>query len=344
MQKQAAKEAEERKNQTDQKPEHASSAEAASPSLPGPSSEANPARPAAAAERPAYRPQPFTPDLIPEPKEVEAEGELTAQETGDLENCEKAFSYADQAEWMRGKAAHAVRSRRLYRSGGRLWPEYCEEVLGQSESEANRMIQQWRLARAIFQLWTRPTPASHIQALLPAVDAYGEDRIAGGYVELRTWASENGTRVTAADLNAWAAKARAAAKKQLSPPELSAQTLTEMRLDRERRSRLAAPRQRAVGPGESMASARERTDTEEKRPTLNHPNLGDSIFNETTLPGVELEVDEERAVQAWSALEGMSESMVTTGILLRASTSTLEEIERTARRLADAAAEILKGR
>ncbi|MFD8335590.1 hypothetical protein ACFV42_23465 [Streptomyces solisilvae] len=46
------------------------------------------------------RPQPFTPDLIPDPVSCE---------------CERTFAHADQAEWMRGKAAHAVRERRLYR-------------------------------------------------------------------------------------------------------------------------------------------------------------------------------------------------------------------------------------
>ncbi|MGP3691088.1 hypothetical protein ACTVZO_41555 [Streptomyces sp. IBSNAI002] len=319
--------------------------------VPGPSAEPTPARPNAAIEAPAYRPQPFTPDLIPEPKEIEAEGNLTPEESADLANCEKAFAYADQAEWMRGKAAHAVRSRRLYRADGRLWPDYCEEVLGESESEVNRRIQQWQLAREVSQLWTRPTPASHLQALLPAVEAYGEEQLARGYVELRGWAAENGMRITAADLTGWVKKARSAVRSKTPPPALTAQTLTQVREDLQRQSELTASRRAAPTPARDAsvpADGSEESTPKNISSMLNHPNLGDSTLNEM----VEVQtpshdgdgVGEERAIRAWSVLEGMAEGMVTAGVLQGASTATLQEIERTARRLADAAAEILKNR
>ncbi|MFG2978743.1 hypothetical protein ACGFYY_37875 [Streptomyces sp. NPDC048331] len=323
-------------------------AETVAPAVPGPSAEVNPARPAAMAEPAPYRPQPFTPDLIPEPKEIEAEGELTPEETGDLANCEQAFAYADQAEWMRGKAAHAVRSRRLYRSGGRLWPEYCEEVLGESESEVNRRIQQWQLARAIFQLWARPTPASHIQALLPAVGAYGEEQLARGYVELRGWAAENGTRVTAADLTGWVKKARSAVKEKSAPPALTGQALAQVREDRERSPGRADARTQLPEPRRKVAAEDAGGGPEENRSMLNHPNLGDSTLNDeavVTPPATNGDGgSEERVVRAWTALDVLAAGLADAGVLRGASTATLTAIERTARGLADAAAEILKER
>ncbi|MFD8335589.1 hypothetical protein ACFV42_23460 [Streptomyces solisilvae] len=148
------------------------------------------------------RPQPFTPDLIPDPVSIEATGDLSADEIEDLRQCERAFAHADQAEWMRGKAAHAVRERRLYRP--RTWPEYCEEVLGESESEVNRMILEWPLGEKIAQFWVtpRPTPSSHKRALLPLIDTYGLEATARGYVLLRMWAAEHKERVTASVLTA----------------------------------------------------------------------------------------------------------------------------------------------
>ncbi|MFI5987309.1 hypothetical protein ACIBEA_41370 [Streptomyces sp. NPDC051555] len=326
----------------EQEAERARAAQAAAPgsSVPAQVGEVHPV-----AEAEAYRPQPFTPDLVPEPLEVETTGDLTAQETEDLTLCERAFVHADQAEWMRGKAAHAVRSRRLYRCGGRLWPEYCEEVLGESESEVNRRIQQWPLARAISQFWKQPTPASHLQALIPAVEAYGEEQLARGYVELRKWATENGTRVTAADLTGWVKKARTAVKKKAAPPALTGQTLAQVREDLERQPVRAAVRKQLQEPRPKAAAGHAGSGPENDSSMLNHPNLGDSTLNEIGEVGAPAaRGNEGRAIRAWSVLEGMAEGMITAGVLREASTATLKEIERTARGLADAAAEILKDR
>ncbi|WP_158718069.1 hypothetical protein [Streptomyces sp. NRRL F-2664] len=128
---------------------------------------------------------------------------MSVDELDELDRCERAFANADQAQWMRGMALHAVRDRRLYRDGGRTWAQYCEEV-GLSESDANRMIQEYPLSRAIAQIWVTPkmVPASHVRALLPLESAFGLERTANGYVQLRQWAQNNGQRVTAADLSA----------------------------------------------------------------------------------------------------------------------------------------------
>jgi hypothetical protein len=152
---------------------------------------------------PSPRPQPFTPDLIPEPQVVEVAGPLSPVERGDLEACERAFANADTGQWMRGKAAQVVRDGHLYREGGRTWPQYCEQVLGASESDVNRWIVEWPLSAAIWALWhgTRPVPASHVRALLPVAHAFGDEAAADGYVRLVEWAGSRGVRITAAKLD-----------------------------------------------------------------------------------------------------------------------------------------------
>lgn len=153
---------------------------------------------------PAQRPQPFTPDLIPEPVALDATGELTAQELDELQRCERAFANADAARWMAGKAAAALRERKLFRGQGRTWPQYCEEELGQSESDVNRQISRWELAEAVTQIWVTgmgSVPDSHLDTLLEVTKTHGVAAVAQGYVRLRQWAKGDGIRVTAAFLN-----------------------------------------------------------------------------------------------------------------------------------------------
>ncbi|MEU5233977.1 hypothetical protein AB0G82_32585 [Streptomyces anulatus] len=187
------------------------------------------------------RPQPFTPDLLPATDAIDATGSLSAEELDELDRCERAFANADQAQWMRGLALHAVRDRRLYRAGGRTWIAYCEEI-GLSESEAHRLIQEYPLARAISQIWETPkiVAASHVRALLPLVPEFGLESVAQGYTHLRVWAQANKLKVTAADLTALverAALGSAAASGPLPVAEFQA-----------RRKALEAPVPAQAGP------------------------------------------------------------------------------------------------
>ncbi len=163
---------------------HAAAAETAgTPEMSGGAAVTLAAPPATPVTQVAQRPQPFTPDLLPSTEAVDASGELSADELDELDEldrCERAFANADQAQWMRGVALHAVRDRRLYRHGGCTWPQYCEEI-GLSESDANRMIQEYPLARAIAQIWVSPkmVPASHVRALLELVPVFDLEPTAG---------------------------------------------------------------------------------------------------------------------------------------------------------------------
>ncbi|MEW1699311.1 MULTISPECIES: hypothetical protein [unclassified Streptomyces] len=219
--------------------------------------------PAAPAHPVPQRPQPFTPDLLPSTEAVDASGDLSPDEHDELDRCERAFANADQAEWMRGVALHAVRNRKLFRQKGRTWPQYCDEV-GLSESDANRMIQEYPLARAIAQIWVAPkmVPASHVRALLELVPVFGLESIAQGYVRLRAWAQENGHRVAASDLSAMAKQSAltASAKTPLPVAEFQA---------RRRALEAPVPPQPGPPPGESSPPPPR---------SESHPNLGEQTI------------------------------------------------------------------
>lgn len=301
-----------------------------------------------------YRPQPFTPDLIPEPVEVdEAEGELTPQEADDLGHCEAAFANGNRAEWMKWKAAHAVRARRLYRQGGRTWPDYCEYLFGESESEVNRRIQQWPLLKAITEQQGQPRsiPDSHVQQLLPMVKQHDEELTARAYVALRGWAEQHKHRVTAQVVGGLVELARAA--------ELPSLTNNTFQLAIE-----AKPKQPSTKP-KVPAPAAPPAPTE---PVGSHPNLGDHERDttsgapsedehqeaETEPVGTGSGVDErqeddhgplaDKASHAYTVLEGLCMGFMETGLLRHARPDTLKGIAEAARSLAKAAEGELKSR
>ncbi|KIZ15626.1 hypothetical protein [Streptomyces natalensis] len=343
----------------------------ATAAVPAPGGEVDPLQsPAAAAVNEAYRPQPFTPDLIPEPEKLDAQGPMSAQEIDELAHCEAAYTNANQAEWLKWKAAHAVRERKTHRGpdGTRTWPEYCDEKFGESESEVNRSIQQWPLMKAISEQWTRPlaTPASHVQALLPVIEGYGLEETARDYVTLRTWAAENKKRVTAADLETWVDKAQAV-QQPGERPALTAENWMAAREERVEKAKSTKARPAAQpSPGTPAVGAAAGVQTAGEE--ASHPNLGDSgtpasdeqphqepddaPTEEAPGPGGpegagDQETDDGKADQAakvWSELEGMHSAMVMSGLLQHARTDTLTSIAQTARAIAEAAEEVLKER
>lgn len=322
--------------------------------IPAQSGETDP--PAAPVE--PYRPQPFTPDLIPEPVEIEAEGDLTPQELEELEHCEAAYANGNRAEWMRWKAAHATRARRLYRQGGRTWPVYCEDTYGESESEVNRRIQQWPLLKAITEQQARPraVPDSHVQQLLPMVKQHGEEVTAGAYVALRVWAAERRHRVTAEVVDGLVELARAAETPTLTTTTTFQQAIEAQPKPRPKRSAKKA-KELAPAEAETLPTDTEPDAQEQGEPSPgSHPNLGDSPTGtedgasetDATAGGDEDVVDAEivddgPAVRTRDALQGML-TAVEDGVLNNGRAETLKEISAAARSIADTAEEILKNR
>ncbi|MCM2424182.1 hypothetical protein [Streptomyces sp. RKAG293] len=217
----------------------------------------------------ARRPQPFTADLLPSTEAVDASGELSAEELDELDRCERALANADQAQWMRGMAIHALRERKLFRENGRTWPEYCEEI-GLSESDANRMILEYPLARAIAQIWATPrmVPASHVRALLPLVPKFDLDGTAQGYVKLRAWAQENGQRVTATLLTSMIEQTAIAGRPSDTPLPVAEFVARIKALDAGVPAQASPPATKAAADGGPQ-------DVDNPNPS-SHPNLGDS--------------------------------------------------------------------
>ncbi|WP_128643268.1 hypothetical protein [Streptomyces sp. SS] len=299
---------------------------------------------------------------------------MTDDELVELAYCEAAYTNADKADWIKWMAAEAVRNRKMHRGpdGKRTWPEYCDAKFGESESEVNRSIQQWRLKRAIVEQQTTrmfSTPSSHVQTLLPVVAAYGgEDEVARNYVAMRTWAADNKVRVTAADLESWVQRAQAV-EKPAERPALTGESLLEVREERVRLQAQAEARRAArKAASEARQTAPEPEVVPETDPTLGgspeveaapegHPNLGDQAPEanvgeqhqapETGIDGTgvgEGELSEQdpdplavRAQVAASTLEGMSEGFVVSGLLRHASPETLKTIVEAALSLAEAA-------
>lgn len=335
--------------------EGAPEAEAAAVSIPSPGGEADPVPPAAPEE--PYRPQPFTQDLLPEPKEIEAEGDLTPEEVDELGHCEAAFGNANKAEWMRWKAAHAVRSRRLYRQDGRTWPDYCQDRFGDSESEVNRRIQQWPLLKAITeqQGLPRSIPDSHVQRLLPMVKQHGQDLTARAYVALRVWAADRRHRVTAEVVSELVGLTQAA-----EPPALTTANTFQLAIE---------PKPK---PKRSTSSKKEHApETQAPEPTEaaeGHPNLGDSepgagsgsaaedehqepeVEETAAEPGADEQQEDstgplaEQASRASDVLDGMRIGFTDGQLLQHARTDTLKAIMETALSIAEAAEDVLKDR
>ena len=156
-----------------------------------------------AAVSPTARPADLviTSDMIPTPVEVEASGQLTADEVDTLGVCERAVENLGTATWLAGKALQTIRDLKLYRRTHPRFEEYVTERWEIGERTAYQMIEEWALAERLNQALGKPATASHIRALLPVVARFGTDGLdaaTGLYEELRDRAQTEGVRVTAA--------------------------------------------------------------------------------------------------------------------------------------------------
>ena len=152
--------------------------------------------------RPTARPADLviTSDMIPTPVEVQATGQLTADEVDALGTCERAVENLGTATWLAGKALQTIRDGKLYRRTHHRFEEYITERWEIGERTAYQMIEEWPLAERLNQALGKPATASHIRALLPVVARFGADGLdaaTGLYEELRDRAQTEGVRVTA---------------------------------------------------------------------------------------------------------------------------------------------------
>jgi hypothetical protein len=202
--------------------------------------------------RPTARPADLviTSDMIPTPVEVQATGQLTADEVDSLGTCERAVENLSTATWLAGKALQTIRDAKLYRHSHRTFEDYITERWEISERTAYLMIEEWPLAERLNQSLGKPATASHTRALLPVVARFGDDGLdaaADLYEELRDRAQTEGVRVTAALTGQVVKAVLKSASKQIEAAEFRAAARQLMEAD-------SLPR--AIGRGPAPIPAR----------------------------------------------------------------------------------------
>ncbi|WP_147472726.1 hypothetical protein [Streptomyces triticirhizae] len=170
------------------------------------------------------RPQPLTPEVIPDPPAApRAETDnsaLTPEERADYTACERALDHYSQATWMYGKALQAIRDSRYYREEFDTWVEFLEVRRGISESHAHRFIEEWPLAQALSQTLGKPAVQSHVTHLLPAAKTYGINAALDYYQLMQNRAESQGVRLVGKHVHALVRLLIAQAGRKAEPAQL----------------------------------------------------------------------------------------------------------------------------
>ncbi|MDT0347510.1 hypothetical protein [Streptomyces litchfieldiae] len=170
------------------------------------------------------RPQPLTPDVIPDPPATpRAETDnsaLSPEERADYAACERALDHYSQATWMYGKALQAIRDSRYYREEFGTWVEFLEVRRGISESHAHRFIEEWPLAQALSQTLGKPAVQNHVTHLLPAAKAYGINVALDYYQLMQSRAESQGVRLVGKHVHALVRLLIAQAGRKAEPDQL----------------------------------------------------------------------------------------------------------------------------
>ncbi|MFF5894114.1 hypothetical protein ACFY72_35895 [Streptomyces globisporus] len=114
-------------------------------------------------------------DGIPDPATAYSDS-LTDADLLDLDRCEKAVRSHHATFWETGKALDAVAQRHLYRARYETFDELLEDW-DISLADSSRMRRGWPLAARLLPEVPKLS-RSHIEALLPAVKAYGTEAAA----------------------------------------------------------------------------------------------------------------------------------------------------------------------
>lgn len=173
------------------------------------------------------RDQPFTlthwSATLPEQDitEDEASGPLSSEEQEQLAECHRAIDNARTAVWLLGRALEIVRRRRLHRGDGtRTWEQYlADEHDGMSERDARRLMEEWRLAKAVQEKVGKPAPASHVRAMRAYADSTSDDQAADDYAQLKRAFEAGQVRLAAHQITARVTKAVDAAAAQSDPQQ-----------------------------------------------------------------------------------------------------------------------------
>lgn len=139
-----------------------------------------------------------TADMIPDPLEVEAAGDLNGTEKHDLGLCERAVENLSTARWLAGKGLQSIRDRKLYRQTHSTFEAYVEDRWEMSERAAYQLIEEWPLAERLQHALGKPATPSHTRALLPVAHRFGLAPAVDLYQQIIPRAETDGVRLTAA--------------------------------------------------------------------------------------------------------------------------------------------------
>lgn len=123
----------------------------------------------------AAAPEPEGLDAIPDPTTAYSDT-LTDADLADLDRCEKAVRSHHATYWETGKALDAVAQRHLYRAHYETFDALLEDW-DITLADSSRMRRGWPLA-ALLLPDVPKLSRSHVEALLPAVKAYGAEAAA----------------------------------------------------------------------------------------------------------------------------------------------------------------------
>jgi hypothetical protein len=266
---------------------------------------------AAAAQAQRLREQPFSLShwsaTLPERDvtEEEATGPLTAQEQEQLTECHRAIDNARTAAWLLGRSLEIVRRRRLYRGdGSRTWEQYLTaEHDGMSKRDARRLMDEWRLAKAVQDQLGKPAPASHVRAMLDYADNTSDAQAAVDYALLHNAFAAGRVRLAAHQVSARVSHAIESAATERDPQQ--------------RQSVVTAHWQEVHAP-QQPALARQRTD-EQPQAAAQRLSAADPVS------GATFAVEE--------ALERLDKALMDEGAALRRAAVDAEHLQKRLRKV-----------
>jgi hypothetical protein len=132
-------------------------------------------------------------DTIPAPRPPESDGELTPQEREAFEACKAGMNNLQTAFWVAGKSLETMRVGNLHRNEN--IPNFADYVIATwevSETQAYRLMDEWRIGEALSKLGWKPREAQ-IRELTDIKREAGDEAAVAVYDAV----ARTGRRVTA---------------------------------------------------------------------------------------------------------------------------------------------------
>ncbi|MCZ4098041.1 hypothetical protein [Streptomyces sp. H39-C1] len=137
-------------------------------------------------------------DSVPPPHPPVGAGELSPEEAQEFEACKAGMDNLHRAFWIAGKSLETMKTANLHRNEGiPNFADYVYNTWEVSESQAQRLMSEWRLGETLAQLGWRPRE-SQVRELTEVVKQAGHDAGVAVYDAL----ARSGEKVTATAVRA----------------------------------------------------------------------------------------------------------------------------------------------